>query len=345
MIQSSEEIQIIETHDECLVESSVLAARGLLDTVLSRYQLPEPVRCNFFRQGMNDTYVVHAGQARYYLRVYSANLRTQSEIEAEVSMLRFLRDQGIPVSCPIARKDGLFLTALRAPEGLRYACLFTNAPGRPVDGAPDKIRRLGQLAGRLHQALDKMPAQDRSDLDLSCLVDKPLESLRRFIGPQDEDYEYLSEVSTVLGSKIHELLPASGPQYGYCHGDLHGSNVRIEQDGEMTLFDFDCYGRSWRAYDLAVYLWSTNKSIGWSEEAVDEAENALQTLMDGYGEARPPMAEELEAIKTFVPLRHLWTLGLTVQEVGKWGQASVNRRYVRHGVHFIKQAVTAYQLL
>ncbi|WP_407573010.1 phosphotransferase [Deinococcus altitudinis] len=50
-------------------------------------------------------------------------------------------------------------------------------------------------------------------------------------------------------------LAAHDLSEGICHGDLHGGNVHVP-DGVWTRFDFDCGGRRWRAYDVAVFWWS-----------------------------------------------------------------------------------------
>jgi Ser/Thr protein kinase RdoA (MazF antagonist) len=65
--------------------------------------------------------------------------------------------------------------------------------------------------------------------------------------------------------RINDLLPRKKPEYGNCHGDHHGYNVNIDKNGTMTVFDFDCYGYGWRAYDISVFLW--NRSFDWSRTA------------------------------------------------------------------------------
>ena len=47
----------------------------------------------------------------------------------ELDLLTHLQRKGAPVSSPIPRKDGSFTHLLHAPEGDRYAVLFTYAPG------------------------------------------------------------------------------------------------------------------------------------------------------------------------------------------------------------------------
>jgi Ser/Thr protein kinase RdoA (MazF antagonist) len=44
-------------------------------------------------------------------------------------------------------------------------------------------------------------------------------------------------------------------EVGSCHGDLHGWNAHIDQNMALTVYDFDCCGVGWRAYDIAVFRW------------------------------------------------------------------------------------------
>jgi len=59
-----------------------------------------------------------------------------------------------------------------------------------------------------------------------------------------------------FAAKVRHRIEAVQPQlnFGFCHGDLHGGNAAFDGD-TITMFDFDCCGVGWRAYDIAVYRW------------------------------------------------------------------------------------------
>ena len=202
------------------------------------------MRCNFVNLGLNDTYIVRAGSSVYYLRVYRYGWRTKAEIQAELDLLTYLRRRRLPVSWPLRRKDGAYLTRIAAPEGPRYAALFTNAPGKQA--YPLNLKQscsYGELAGRLHVCLDKAPDDDRRfHLDCPHLVDAPLRYIEPFLEHRKKDFDYIKGVGNELKLKIDDLLPKTKPEYGNCHGDRHGGNVNVDKNGNMTLYDFDCYG-------------------------------------------------------------------------------------------------------
>ena len=100
-------------------------------------------------------------ESTYILRVYQAQGRTQAEIHYEVELLNYLDRKNIPVAVPIARKDGTFLFALDALEGVRYGVLFTCAEGGDAPFPIDETHSLlyGRALAELHTSLDDFSSQ------------------------------------------------------------------------------------------------------------------------------------------------------------------------------------------
>lgn len=340
----SEESSRVSTPLALPVVRSILAADGLTAHVLSRYDLPDPVRCDLFSRADNDTYAVRAGTARYFLRVYSS-WREEDAVQAEIDMLRYLQQAHMPISFPLPRQDGRYLTRIAAPEGERYACLFSNAEGKATYMTPESSRAYGALVATIHTCLDDRPMDPRRfHLDLHHLVDEPLACLRDLLGEQTKAYTYFDRVGRALGSQIEDRLPKEKPLYGSCHGDHHGANTHIADDGTITVFDFDCYGYGWRAYDLAVFLWSQHKNWGWGPDHRDGIEQRWTAFRDGYETVRALSPHEREAIEMFVPLRQLWTLGKSFRKVGILGHKDIGRGFLEHSIRFIGSALQTYEL-
>jgi Ser/Thr protein kinase RdoA (MazF antagonist) len=70
-----------------------------------------------------------------------------------------------------------------------------------------------------------------------------------------------------LAEAIGSLLPTSAPEFGICHGDVVFANLRRDDRGRFTLFDFDCSGYGWRSYDVAISLWSQGFEFSRSANA------------------------------------------------------------------------------
>ena len=65
------------------------------------------------------------------LRIAPTNWRSYEHIAAEIELLCFLHQRRISTPQPVPQKDGAYIQILHAPEGPRYAVLFTFVPGAP----------------------------------------------------------------------------------------------------------------------------------------------------------------------------------------------------------------------
>ena len=174
------------------VRNSTLECQALIERVLSKYKLPTPIQCKFLQFGVNDTYRVKTGSSVYYLRVYRFGWRTQAEIRAELDMLTYLHRRHLPVSYPIKRKDGQYLNRIAAPEGIRYAALFSNAPGKQENMTIKQSGSYGELVAQIHVCLDKAPDDlRRFHLDSSHFIDEPLQHIEPFLDHRRKDFDYL----------------------------------------------------------------------------------------------------------------------------------------------------------
>jgi Ser/Thr protein kinase RdoA (MazF antagonist) len=236
-------------------------------------------------------------------------LRQEKEIEAEIDMLNYLQKHGQPVSYAMQMTSGAYLTVVDAPEGVRYAVLFSEAAGKPPSLDVGECLQYGEIVANIHACMDQQPEDTRRPhLDLTQLIDEPLLYIKDFMSHRLQDFEHLQRAGDLVKSRIDGLLPKTTPEYGFCHGDHHGSNVHRDSDGKMTVFDFDCYGYGWRAYDVAIFLWqisgSQRSKVGGKEDERWEA------FLEGYSKVRRLTTDELEATKLFVPIRRIWWMGI-----------------------------------
>ncbi len=320
------------------INTSILSSDALLEGVLNRYAFKGKIECHLFCSRVNDTYVVKTDSLTYYLRVYIHRWRSRKEIDAEIDLLRYLKKNEISVSVPIQREDGSYITEINAPEGIRYAVLFTGADGNVPRNMNDKRSSLyGRLAGRIHNVTDKLDKKyERFHIDLIHLIDDPLCHIEPLLKHREKDFNYLCKIGQSLKLEIEKLLPQTKPQYGICHGDHYGGNVFFNKNDEMTLFDFDCFGYGWRAYDIAVFL-CTRTTIGnWSKEANSKRTKRWNAFLKGYTQERELSDEELAATKIFVPIRHIWLLGVQSQSTERLGRMWMDDAYFDQHINFIK---------
>jgi Ser/Thr protein kinase RdoA (MazF antagonist) len=290
---------------------STATVSSVLRLVQAEYDLPAPLTGSLLRRGFNDHYAVDAGGTRYLFRLYLRQkywLSGMEELQWEVDLLEHLRRDGIPVSHPLPRRNGEFLGAVEAPEGLRHFALLSWAPGQPpAPYTPDQARALGETVAGLHQSADRFTsARPRFELSFGYLVDGPLERYRRYM--TDADYKAMAAVAQRVKERLSRLtFPADG--WGIIHGDLHGGNCHFDAAGGVTLFDFDICGYGWRAYDLAAFTLFTRRA----------SENVRTAFLDGYQSVRPLSEAEHQAIPTLIKARAIWDTGDFLGMADIWG--------------------------
>jgi Ser/Thr protein kinase RdoA (MazF antagonist) len=270
--------------------------------ITRRYDLGPIAECVLVHQSFNYVYLIVTPVGRFVLRVSGARSQTASGISYEVELLRHLAGRGVLVARPVATREGAFVWNIAAPEGPRTAVLFTYAPGEHP-GKPFPSKAFGQTAATLHEALhDFVSPQPQTGLDWRYLVDEPVGAVQSFVGHRPTVGNYLMRVATALRHRLDEL--AKDLEVGACHGDLHGRNAHVAPDGTITLFDFECCGPGWRAYELAVFRW-------W-QHFTTQPEEYWTSYLAAYQERRRLGQTDLAAIPLFVAVRHIRLLGAGV---------------------------------
>ncbi|WP_058300900.1 phosphotransferase enzyme family protein [Gorillibacterium timonense] len=278
---------------------------ALKKELAARYEWKEPIECRLFDSGINDIYVVSAGDKRCFLRVALTGRYERKDYEEEVAIINTLSDQGIPVAKPIRCKDSSLLWEIHAPEGIRHAILFAEAKHAPSEDKAKQAHQLGSTLAQLHAIADEQTfTVSRPAIDLQQLIEEPLKKVKPYFERRSSDYLYFKNAAEQLGRAVERKLGYEMPYYGYCHGDIHGGNVHFVQE-QPVLFDFDCMGYGWRAYDICVFAW--NETFG--DEAYVQSE-AWTAFLSGYLSVRPLSKMEVESIPAFAALRDLWLMSL-----------------------------------
>jgi len=299
---------------------SLIDPAALSSYLALHYAVGTPILCSLFPPGINDSYLVRTDAGcQYVLRVYRMRWHTDPEIRFEIDALRFLADAGVPVSVPIARREGTDLTIVRAPEGDRQMVLFTFAPGQPPDrGSIEHYRAHGRALAAIHAASGGFrPTRPRPDLEPSTLIAWSLAQMEPYFRARADDWAYLCAVAQRLVTRAGEH---GATDWGFCHGDPYIGNAHITEEGSVTFFDFDCCGIGWRAYDLAGVRW-------FLEHTQRDSDGALWTaFLAGYRAHRPIPDADVASIPYFVAVRTLWHNAL-----GAWAASLGIERYDEFG--------------
>lgn len=315
------------------VTRSILSATALSEAVVEVYGFATPTECLFFQMGLNDTYLLKTKSTTYMLRIYRQGWRSLPEIQYELEALLHVQKAGSAVSVPVRRQDGTFVGTIAAPEGERYMVLFTYAPGKEPTSETiggDEACLYGKVAAQIHTATETFQTpHQRFELDFEHLIEIPLRSIQPMLAHRPEDWEYVQTLTEKLQRQMMHL-PLSSLEQGFCHGDLHWGNARLPDDRKtLTLFDFDCCGLGWRAYDLAVFRWAVRLRKKEQEQ--------WPSFLRGYRAERNIHERDIQAIPYFVALRHVWLLGLHAANRQDFGMGWMNDAYFDEAITFLRE--------
>lgn len=256
-----------------------------------------PLRsCLLLNVNINDHYVIETDAATYIARLYGSARGGPQDVAFELGFAEHAFQQGARVSSPLPQPDGSFCAIVGAPEGPRVVAVWAAARGRP--STLDDALAYGRQVALLHQAGDSYePAPERRPLDSDYLVRNRALSIEGMF-----DDESSRSAARQLAEEVAVLLDASlaaGVDWGPCHGDTHGGNAHVDDDGPM-LFDMEFAGPGPRAYDLATFNWSVARS---KRQETD----AWTNFLSGYATIRP--VPNLELVPVLAAARCMWLLG------------------------------------
>lgn len=327
------------------VHHSTFESVSLAPTLAKLYLLRRPLACRLYKAAGSDIYMVTSAGRTYWLKVYPHGYRSRREILAEIDLLDRLARRGVAVARAVRRCDGRGLCMLRAPEGVRYAVLFADAPGKPVavkDATVAQACAFGAMAGRMHKAMDTIrTGYSRAHLDLTCLLDGSLTCLKPVLAHRCGDLDCLHRVADGLRHRVAELLSKARPVYGLCHGDLHTQNAHFDDGGLPTLFDFEDFGYGWRAYDIAFFL--GRAAVGWGRAAKAARTRRWHAFLAGYLGQRGLSRSELRAAEVFVPIRQLWAMGFIFRHgIRYYGWHRIPEKRLTESINFIRNWMRCY---
>ncbi|SEQ38454.1 Ser/Thr protein kinase RdoA involved in Cpx stress response, MazF antagonist [Virgibacillus subterraneus] len=277
----------------------------------------EALQCDFLARGLNDTYLITTEKETYIYRLYRTGWRDREAILFELDAINHL--QGDRVSFPIKKKDGNYLTEVKAPEGVRYGVLFSYSKGERPQINVENSKIIGETLGRLHNKSDKLTTQHERgfELDTEHLLDEQVAVispiLKKCLGNEAE------ETLHIVVENIKTDLTELNLETGFCHGDFHNHNMHIH-DGVIEVFDFDCCAMGYRAYDVAVSWWNLKNNYKNIETECWDA------FLKGYLEERKLADDDLKSLPLFITARRIWLLGTMLRNDDVWGTNWINSR-------------------
>jgi Ser/Thr protein kinase RdoA (MazF antagonist) len=226
------------------------------------------------------------------------------EIEAEIDWILYLHNHGIQVSPPLHSPQGNYIETLTQDTVSLMVVNFEKAPGKFINKKNDQEwnptlwKSMGNVLGSIHE------------LTRDYRPNKNLEKCRNF---KNQIYSNLDVISSTNENQIilnlfqdHwdeiSTFPRNKDSYGLIHYDFHALNFFVDNQGFITLLDFDdsCY--FWFIADIAITLYYS----GWgvrNNNRESFTKDFFRAFWTGYYEKHKLNRDWLSYIPNFLRMR------------------------------------------
>ncbi len=306
------------------VISSILSASDIALFVRGKYSLASSATCKLIKTGINHTYRIDCESESFIFRIYSYNWRTEEEITEELNLLQLLKKNDISVSYPIADTLGNLIQTIKAPEGQRFAVLFSFAKGHKILNYNKEAHyQVGRLMARIHRlTIDQQ--QKRTNYTEVTILNQPLEYIREFLSDETDEMQFLKNTRPLLEK---EFLNANKQHLrkGIVHLDIWFDNLHISDKNEITLFDFDFCGNGWLCLDIAYYILQLHNT----EKNEIELSEKMEAFYNGYQTVEKISDEERRLIPILGICLYYFYLGVQCSRFDNWSNTFLNEVYLK----------------
>jgi Ser/Thr protein kinase RdoA (MazF antagonist) len=317
------------------VTNSNLSATHLGMFLQEKYALSKSTQCQLIKAGINDSYLVTDNSSRFVFRVYSLNWRTRTEIKEEISLLNQLKENGISISYPLTDNENKYIQTLNAPEGDRFAVLFTFAAGEKLHIVSKETHfKIGQLMARLHQITLNQTLK-RTDYSSEILLVDSLKKVSSFLSSDSEEMDFMQAAQKQLLNAF-EKADTSQIRQGIVHLDIWFDNLNITTTNEVTMFDFDFCGNGWLCLDIAYYVLQLHNIEKY--EAKDY-QPKVDEFISGYESVTHLSEEEKRLLPMLGVSLYFFYLGIQCQRYDNWSNTFLSENYLKR---FINGLVKRY---
>ncbi|MCB9422024.1 MAG: phosphotransferase [Ardenticatenaceae bacterium] len=244
-------------------------------------------------------YEFSRGDSAYILRIGHSKRRTVELIQGEVDWINYLAAGGAGVARAVLSNQGNLVEPIDdGHDGRFLATAFVKAPG----GNPWQMQkwdetlfeRYGRLLGRIHRLSQAYELPNPKWKRPSW--DDPIMRVENWLPPEEK----LAQEKFLATIQYLQSLPQNKEGYGLIHQDAHGGNFFVDDDYNITLFDFDDCAYGHYVYDIAMALFYavTNRP-----DAEEFGPHFFEHFMRGYHQENQLDSRWIAEIPHFLKLR------------------------------------------
>lgn len=305
----------------CSISQSIIDESYLGSFLLEQYQLRTNASCQLIKTWVNDTYLLESNLKKYIFRIYRLNWRTKKEIDEELRWINLLKEKNISVSFPILDLDKNYIQYINAPEGKRYGVLFSFAEGeKQLQISPKFHYDIGKMMAKIHQVSEGQHLE-RIHYSPQVLIFDSFDKIKKQIASNSQEFDFLVKTQQQLSIFFNEIKKEK-MRSGAVHLDIWADNLNIDNNNNITLFDFDFCGNGFLVLDIAYHV----AMLFLFESDLDKMNEKLQKFYQGYESILVISEEEKKAIPAFGTSLLLFYLGFQCE---RFSAVFVNKIYVK----------------
>ncbi|WP_413998887.1 phosphotransferase [Flavobacterium sp. W1B] len=312
--------------------NSTLSPTELAKLIQQKYKLRDKTKCSIFRLAMNHLYIVQDDQEKYVFRVYTYNWRTKLEIEEELRLLVHLKENNKQVAYPIADQSNEYIQEIEASEGKRFGVLFSYAKGtKTAKFSAQTSFLIGQALAKVHQSTENFELS-RISYNSQNLLDNSILRTKKFFNKANNEIEFLEKLSAFLTLKINES-DKQIMRYGSVHLDVWFDNLHIDNEEDVTFFDFDFCGNGYLCFDISYFLFQLLATNLKEEEYQVKADNFFK----GY-ETVTEISDEEKKLLPFACLAiMIYYISVQCDRFEYWTNIFLNEDHLKRMVGNLKR--------
>lgn len=274
------------------------------DEILNKAKkLYEIETISYFGGFENFIYMYEKDDSEYVLRFVHSDHKHYDYVLAEIEFIDFLAHHGASVSTVIHSVNDEIVEKITIDADSYFSVsAFTRGLGEGIGNRrqnPKTWEKIGEQIGLLHKLTKNFHPEHKrpmwQDDTLYQIADKVLVA----------EHKPILEVLKQHINKILEM-PKHIDNYGLIHTDLHFGNMVMDEEFNLTFFDFDDSSYKHFISDIAIVIFYpfiyTN---GTFKEKNDKIVWLLKNFFRGYNIHNHLPVEELKRLEDFLKLREL----------------------------------------
>ena len=313
--------------------STIISPEYLSDFIGKQYGFGKSTDCKILKTGVNHSYLINTDtNLKFVFRIYHKNWRTRIEIEEELSLLHYLKDNDISVSYPIKDSNNDYIQIINGFEGERFGVLFSFAEGEFIRKPSEEIcYNIGVKMAKIHQ-LTINKKIDRKYYNDKTLVNWAFERARKKFSESSDEMKYFERATSKISSEFNNA-ELDNLRFGTIHLDMWYENMKVKNGTEITIFDFDNCGNGWLFLDIAYSL-----MLIYRNEPIKEVfEKKRSSFYKGYESISSISNEEKRLIPYGGLAVWLHYTGIHIERFNDFSNHFLSEEFLKYWIHTVNR--------